>query len=100
MPQEIEIAGKKVPLRLMRVSKKGVKVEGARVHVKGLGTVFISVYEPKPIPFPPGSTRINPPNTHQQETLEMLVDVLKAMSDRVSALEDSVTRPHEELQHG
>lgn len=41
----ITIEGKQVKLAHMRSSKKGAEVVGARYHVKGLGTVYVQVYE-------------------------------------------------------
>ncbi len=96
----LNINGKEIKLAHMRRSKKGANVDGARIHLDGLGTVYVQLYEserfvadrlkaqvaaakrPAAVPAPPPS-----------DVLELVLEVLKSTTDRLSALEDAVTRP-------
>lgn len=93
----IQIAGKRVHLAHMRRSKKGAEVVGARVHIKGIGTVYVQVYEreemapptpPSPPPPPPPTPSERRPPSRQADQIDQLTaEVLRALTDRLARLE-------------
>lgn len=90
----IQIAGKRIKLAHMRRSKKGAEVVGARVHIKGLGTVYVQVYEKEelappasPPAVPPTPLERRSPQRHVDQTDQLMVEVLRSLSAKVERLE-------------
>jgi hypothetical protein len=103
--KEITLNGLKVKLNPLPPSKKGAKKLGSRIHVKGLGTVYVLVYETtarpgRPAnPTPPRGAELKAPQVSHAEVSDvqaMMVDILRKMNERLDAVEDAVTRPPRE----
>lgn len=114
----LTINGKVVQLKRLRNSKKGVTVDGTRLHIAGLGTVYIQAYDtekeliaatpsfteasqprqargPSPIPPPPVIKAED-----NRGLMERIIRVMTAtneqvnqISERLTMLEDAATRP-------
>lgn len=82
---KIKINDKEIVLKKIRTSKKGANVDGARVHVDGLGTVYVQVYEPQK-----AVAHARPPLPKPSDTVELVLETLIKMSERVRALETSL----------
>lgn len=83
------INGKEVKLAHVRRSKKGARVDGARVHLEGLGTVYVQLYEEQSAAVRAHlkATPITPPKAltpKPTDTLEMMLEILKAQTERIA----------------
>lgn len=96
MKKSVMINGQRFRISHMRNSKKGAEVVGGRFHVKGLGTVYIQVYEKAPedqikrhIEDREARPRaeVRTPERKVDQIDEMLIETLRVMSKRMEKLE-------------
>ncbi len=79
------INGKEVKLSHVRSSKKGARVDGARIHLEGLGTVYVQLYSAKDLAVAHMKSPAPTPKTPAPTgPLEMMLEVLKAQTERIA----------------
>jgi hypothetical protein len=86
------VNGKLIKLRKLRMSAKGAQVDGARVHVAGLGTVYVQVYEERKAAVmaharPPAQLPTTTPD------VRALFEMLKGLNDRLESLREEIPAP-------
>jgi hypothetical protein len=98
MAKTINVNGKVIKLSRLRTSKKGAAVDGARVHVEGLGTVYVQVYEPRQAvrEHVQRITQRQRPQRQVREADALMVEILQRLSERMDAIEDKLTEPYNE----
>ncbi len=90
LKKSVVINGHRYQVSHMRNSKKGAEVVGGRFHVKGLGTVYIQIYEqaPKEVDKAHVASHAEPtPERKVSQVDEMIVETLRAMSAKIEALQ-------------